>query len=191
MKTKKNDLIMQNKVFLWIALATGSILVIPLIAMQFSKEWHWTLFDFLFTGMLLFGSGLTFILAARKARNVTYRIAVGIAVAAALLLVWINAAVGIIGDDEHFNSLYFGVLALGMLGAFLTRFEARRLSTVLFIMALALLVIPSIALIVAPGVMMQPPGIVGVFGLNAIFAFLFSGSALLFRQANTINQRHK
>ena len=94
MKTKSNDIIMQNKVFIWIALATGLILLIPLIAMQFSDEVVWTLLDFATAGALLFGAGLMFVLAARKVDK-RYRVAIGIALAAALLYVWAELAVGI------------------------------------------------------------------------------------------------
>src|SRR5690606_2916685 len=38
MRTKNKDIIMQNKIFLWIAAATGLILSIPLIAMQFEND---------------------------------------------------------------------------------------------------------------------------------------------------------
>src|SRR5689334_13539241 len=56
MKTKSNDILMQNKVFLWIALATGLILLVPLIAMQLSDEVVWSLLDFATAGALLFGT---------------------------------------------------------------------------------------------------------------------------------------
>jgi len=41
----------------------------------------------------------TYELVARKAGNIAYRAAVGVAVAAALILVWVNGAVGIIGNE--------------------------------------------------------------------------------------------
>ena len=86
---------MQNKVFLWIALATGLILLIPLIAMQFTSEVNWTLWDFRAMGVLLFGTASLFVLAARKIRNNSHRIAIGIAFAVALLYLWAELAVGI------------------------------------------------------------------------------------------------
>lgn len=93
MKTKNSDILMQNKVFIWLVLATGLILLIPLIAMQFTSEMNWGLFDFVFAGALLFGTGLVFVLAARKLSK--YRTVIGIALAAALLLVWAELAVGV------------------------------------------------------------------------------------------------
>jgi hypothetical protein len=56
-----------------VALATAFILLIPLLA-----EAPWTLFDFVIAGVLIFGTGLTYVLAARKAGNIAYRFAVGI-----------------------------------------------------------------------------------------------------------------
>ncbi len=47
-----------------------------------------------------------------------YRFAVGVALAAAFLLVWMNLAVGLIGsEDNPANLMYFGVLAVGFIGA--------------------------------------------------------------------------
>ena len=92
---------MKNKNIIRIALVTAFILLMPLVAMQFSAEVDWNLFDFVVAGTLLFGSGLTYELIASKAGNTAYRAAVGVAVAAALLLVWINLAVGIIGSEDN------------------------------------------------------------------------------------------
>ena len=52
-------------------------------------------------GGLLFGAGLTYQQVARKAGNIGYRADVEIAVAAALVLTWINLAVGLIGTLEE------------------------------------------------------------------------------------------
>src|ERR687896_2261411 len=102
-----------------VALATAFILLIPLLA-----EWAWTLFDFVFAGALIFGTGLTYVLVARKAGNIAYRAAVGIALAAAFLLFWVNGAVGVIGsEDNPANVMYFGVLAIAIIGAIIARFR--------------------------------------------------------------------
>lgn len=93
MKTTNTDIIMQNKVFLWIALATGLLLLVPLLAMQFSDDVAWTLFDFATAGVLLFSAGLVFVLAARRTRK--YRVIIAIVVAAAFLYLWAELAVGI------------------------------------------------------------------------------------------------
>ena len=167
-----------------IALGTGLILLIPLVAMQFTEEVKWGVFDFIFMGALLFCTGLAFVLLARKARTVSYKAGVGIALAAGLLLVWVNAAVGIIGSDEAFNVLYLGALAVGVVGALVARFEPPGMARAMFATALALALVPVVALILWPSVVIdEPPGALGVFILNSFFVLLFVASALLFRRA--------
>ena len=178
---------MPNKVIVRISIGTAFILLIPLIAMQFTDEVDWDLFDFAFMGTLLFGTGLTYELVTRKASNVVYRVGVGVAVTAAFLLVWVNGAVGIIGNEGNpANVMYFGVLAVGFTGAVIARFESRGMARTLFATALAQALVPIIALIVwNPQVSSWgAAGVSGVFVLNAFFVLLFVGSALLFRHAS-------
>lgn len=131
---------------------------------------------------------------ARTSPHSAYRLAVGIAVLSALLLVWINAAAGIIGDGPV-NLMYVGVIAVGLIGAAIARLEPDGLARTLFAMALAQMSVPVIALVmwkagwqdllVHPNSPNPPfdPGIAPVFGLNAVFAMLWIGSAFLFRRA--------
>jgi hypothetical protein len=165
--------------------AALSLLLLPLVAMQFSAAWNWDLFDFGFAFVVLFGTGLTYELVARKVDNRVYKRAVGVAVVAALLLVWINGAVGIIGDDEAINVLYLGALIVGLIGAFRARFAPQGMARAAFAMAIAQILVPVIVLLIPNlrGALLEPPGVIGVIGLNAFFAALFIGSALLFRQA--------
>lgn len=93
----RTDIITQNKIFAWIVLATGLILAIPLVAMQFTDEVKWTPADFAVMGTLLFATGSLFVLAARKL-NKKYRLALGAAFLIALLYAWAELAVGIFTD---------------------------------------------------------------------------------------------
>jgi hypothetical protein len=162
-----------------VALATAFILLIPLLAAP-----AWTLFDFVFAGALIFGTGLTYVLVARKAGNIAYRAAVGIALAAAFILVWLTGAVGIIGsEDNNANSMYFGVLGVGIIGAIVARFRPHGMARALFATALAQALVAVIALIIGLGSPWSPPGVLGTLILNGFFAALFVGSALLFRDA--------
>jgi hypothetical protein len=112
-------------------------------------------------------------------KNTAYRTAVGVALAGTLLLIWINGAVGIIGDGPV-NVLYLLVVAIGIFGTLVARFHPVGMVRVLIAMAIAQMSVPVIALIWD-----QPfqPGVPQVFCLNAIFAMMFVGSALLFREA--------
>lgn len=86
---------MLNNHIVRIALATAFILLLPLVAMQFTDEVVWSITDFIVAGTLLFGTGLTYELLARRTRNIKYRAAIGAALAVALLLIWVELAVGI------------------------------------------------------------------------------------------------
>jgi hypothetical protein len=93
MKTSRTDIIQQNSVFLLLAIATGLVLLVPLIAMQFSEDVVWSLGDFIVMGVLLFATGSIFIWAARRAPR--HRLIIAVVVAAALLWVWVELAVGL------------------------------------------------------------------------------------------------
>ena len=181
MKTKHTDFLMQNKAILWIALGTGLLLMIPFIGMLVSDEWQWGFFDFIFMGGLIFGTGLTFVLVARQMNNFFYRIAVGVAGVAGFLLLWVNAAVEIIGDDNPANLMYLGVLATAFFGAIIARFKAAGMARAMFATAFAHTLVAVIAWIFYPT---ASPGPVGILAINAFFVMLWVGSALLFRNAS-------
>ena len=177
-------IIMQNKSIIRIALATAFILLLPLLAMQLTDEVVWDLADFAVAGVLLFGAGLTYELIARKAGHIAHRAAVGVAVAAALLLVWINLAVGIIGNEGNLaNLMYIGVLAVGIIGALIARFQPHGMARALFATALAQMLVAVIALAARLGTS-GPVWPRDVLIATGFFATLWLGSALLFRRAS-------
>jgi peptidoglycan/LPS O-acetylase OafA/YrhL len=87
----------QNKRLVGIVLTVALLLLIPFIAMQFTNEVNWTLFDFMVAGVLLLGTGLLCELVIRKVKNIKYRLAICGVILIALLLIWIELAVGIFG----------------------------------------------------------------------------------------------
>lgn len=172
-----------TKRILLLALATVGILMLPLIAMKFSAEVVWTLSDFVIMGVLIFGTGLTYLLATSKSANIAYRFATGMALASAFFLIWSNGAVGLIGSENNeINMLFFGVIAVGIIGAALSRFQPDKMALTLFTMAFAQLLISIIALIVGAH---QYPGssVYEVLAVNGFFITLFVVSGLLFRYA--------
>jgi hypothetical protein len=186
MKTKNTNIIMQNKNILLIALVVAFLLLLPLLAMQISDEVAWDMADFAVAGALLFGTGLAYELLARKADSLAYRAAVGVALAAALLLVWMNLAVGIIGSENNpANLMYIGVLAVGIIGALIARFRPSGMAGALFATALAQALVTVIALMAE-----NYRDAFEILILNGFFVALWVGSALLFRRANTtLNRR--
>lgn len=88
---------MQNKRLIGIVLSVALILLIPLIAMQFTDEVNWNLMDFVVMGVLLLGTGLVVELVLRKVKKTSHRIAMCGAILLAFLLIWAELAVGIFG----------------------------------------------------------------------------------------------
>ncbi len=183
---------MKNNNILKVAIGTVLLLLIPFIAMQFSKEVNWSPFDFCVAGLLLFGTGLTYMLVSRRSSNTTFRFAVGLSVMASLMLIWINLAVGIIGSENNpINLMYGGVLLVGIIGGIISRLHARGLSLTLFSMAVAQMFVPIIGLVFwkSNTSFDEAPGILGIFALNAFFSVLFAGAGFLFRQSSSMGAK--
>lgn len=163
--------------------AIAAFLLLPLAAMQFTGEVNWDETDFVVMSAMLFGACGVFELAARMTGNIAYRAAAGLAVVATFLLIWINLAVGIIGsEDNPANLMYFGVLAVGITGAFIADFQPHGMARALIATALAQASVGIIALIAGLGSTGENwPQVVVV--LNGFFAALWLLSAWLFRKA--------
>lgn len=165
-----------------IVLAAASVLLVPLLAMQITDEMAWDLFDFAFAGALLVGTGVSFELAARKRDDAVYRLAVGLALAAAFLLVWASGAVGVIGaagDDA--DLVYAGVLAVGITGVFVARLDAGGMARALFATAAAQASVAAIAVLAGWDAPASPS--LEIVAANGLFVALFLGSGWLFRKA--------
>ncbi|WP_224248141.1 hypothetical protein [Hyalangium gracile] len=151
------------------------MLLAPAVAMRFTEEVAWGPADFaIFGAMLLVACG-TYELAARMTGSTAYRAAVGVALAAAFTLVWMNLAVGIIGsEDNPANLMYGGVLVVGIAGAIIARFQPHGMARALVGTALAQALVAVIALIAGLG---------SALVLTGLFVALWLTSAQLFRKA--------
>jgi bacteriorhodopsin len=76
----------------------GLILLIPLIAMQFTKEVKWDIFDFVVMGTLLLITGLAIELVTRKLKSTYIKIGLALIILIMFLLIWAELAVGIFGS---------------------------------------------------------------------------------------------
>lgn len=87
-----------HKSLIRIGTVTAAVLAIPLVAMQFSEEWDWRLFDFVIIGILLAGTGLIYEFVIKKIKDTKHRLVFGLLLLLALLLVWAELAVGVFGS---------------------------------------------------------------------------------------------
>ncbi len=90
-------MITQNKRVLIIITSVTVLLLIPLIAMQFSDEVKWSVFDFVVAGVLLLSAAFSIEFVLRKINKKETRIVLLIIILLALIMVWLELAVGIFG----------------------------------------------------------------------------------------------
>lgn len=87
------------------AVVVALLLMLPFLAMQFDwqildpgsstrESVNWSVGDFVFAGVLLFGSALAYEFATRNVSNPKHKVVIGIVVATVLFIVWVGAATG-------------------------------------------------------------------------------------------------
>lgn len=71
------------------------VLLVPLIAMQFSDEWDWGPLDFVVVGVLLAGVGVDGQMIINGMKNNYRQVFAGLVLALAMVVIWVELAVGI------------------------------------------------------------------------------------------------
>lgn len=170
-----------GSIVVWALAAT--LLLIPAVAMQFTREVNWTALDFVTMGGLLASAAGAHEFLARKAPYWAYRAAAACALLTASLMVWINLAVGIIGSEQNdANAMYAGVLAVAIGGACLARLRAPGMARAMLAAAGAQMLVAVIAVALGLGVggPIWPRDILGVTAMLTA-SWLLAG--WLFRRA--------
>ncbi len=160
-----------------------AVVLAPLVAMQLGAPGvDWTLSDFIFAIVMIGGVGLLFELGVRVSRSWAYRGAVALGLAAGFLTIWINLAVGIVGNEDNpINLVFMGVVALAIAGAIIARGKAALMAWAMAAPAVAQALVGIVVFAFNDGA--EPPGRFGLLALIEGLAFLWLASALLFRNA--------
>ncbi len=66
----------------------GLLLLVPFVAMRFTDEVNWTVFDFVVMGVLLLVTGLTIEVALRKLNGALVKAAAVLAIMFGFVMVW-------------------------------------------------------------------------------------------------------
>jgi hypothetical protein len=173
--TRMNQL---GKTILRVALAALGLLMVPLVASRVVEGWNWPARAFVLVYVLFFGTGMAYAVIARRMGAWSYKAGVGLALAAGFALGWSNM-VHVADSENPANLLYYSVLAVGGVGAWLARLEARGLARTLFVMAAALALI---AVMLPSG---APPNLARNMAIgHGVYVALFTASGLLFRHAS-------
>jgi hypothetical protein len=163
--------------------AAAALLMVPAIAMQFTREVNWSFADFAVFGLMLGSVGLGAEFLVRQSGSAPYRLGAAMALLASFLLVWINLAVGIIGDEGNpANLMFAGVLSVACGGAIIAHFRATGMARAMAAAAAAQGLVGAVALVgrLGEGSAIWPRD---VLGATAMFVALWLVSAGLFRLA--------
>lgn len=158
--------------------AAAALLAVPFVAGA-----PWTPADYVFAAVMLGVAGGAIELGQRASTGLAYRAGALIAVAAAFMLVWINAAVGFFGSEDNDVNAVFGlVLLVAVGGTLLARLRASGVARAMAAAAITQLAIGLTGL--AAG--WATPGPIGVrttLGGTGFFCALWLASAALFARA--------
>jgi hypothetical protein len=155
----------------WIG--AGLLWLAPLVAMQFTEEVRWDVFDFAVFGVMLAVAASLFDLATRLGGTLSRRAAFALTIGTGFVMTWANLAVGLVGsEDDPINLMFWAPLVVAFLGGVLVRFRPRPFSLVLVVTAVAQMAPAVIAAVMGWGLALAPA---------AFFSVLWLGATALFR----------
>ena len=161
----------------------GWSIPVLLLLVPLATRAPWTPSDYVVAGALFAIVGLGIELAVRLSKDIVYRVAAAVAVVTGFLLVWVNIAVGFLGDEENpANLMFFGLLGLTLIGALAVRFRASGLARLLVATAVGQILIGVAALTFGLGASGDRGIYEAVMG-TSMFTVLWLASAWLFARA--------
>jgi hypothetical protein len=169
-----------GKTVLRVALGALAALMAPLVASQVVDGWNWEARGFVLAYVLFFATGMAYAVIARKMDAWSYKAGVGVALVAGFVLGWGNM-VHMTEKENPAFLVYFGVLVMGGVAAWIARLKARGMAEASFAMAVVLAAMAGTQLLLSGA----PAGAdrnqtIG----RAVCVALFAASGLLFRRAS-------
>jgi hypothetical protein len=150
------------------------LLILPAVAMRYTSEVDWNAPDFIIMGALFVTIGLGIEFLIRQSRSIAYRMGAVVALLTAFFTIWVDLAVGMIGDNDPYNLLFGGVLMIAFVGAILSKFRPGGMAATMCVAAAAQ------AAVAAGGFAIDPLGAV----FSMAFALPWFLAAALFHKAS-------
>jgi hypothetical protein len=163
--------------------AALALLLTPLVMMQISDQWHWTVGSFLLAGAVLAGLGLLYELAERFSGSRAYRAGVAVALLTSFLTVWTT----LVRDDGN-GIGFFLVIMAAVVGGFSAWFRPAGMARAMFGVAIMQALL-GVAIATAPSTASLPDGSFKALLFSGFFTALWLISATFFRTAT--NGDHK
>lgn len=155
----------------------SALLLTPLVMMQISDEWHWTLGSFLFAGIVIGGVGLLYELAEKVSESRAYRAGAAVALLTSFLTIWTT----IVRDDGNGIGFFLLVMA-AMVGWFSAWFRPAGMARAMLGVAIMQALL-SLAIATAPSTASTPDGGARILLFGGFFTALWLASATFFRAA--------
>ena len=86
---------MKAKNLLIIVLTTALILLVPMVAMQFTCQVNWKISDFAIMAFLLLCAGFMFEIMSNKFSSIWHKVTFAVVLFLLFLIIWIELAVGV------------------------------------------------------------------------------------------------
>ena len=158
--------------------AASALLLTPLVVMQFSDEWHWTIGSFLFAGAMIGGVGLLYDFVEWASASRAYRTGSAVAIMASFLTVWTT----LVRDDGTAIS-YFLLIMAAVVGGFSAWFRPAGMARTMLGVAIMQALL-GVAIATAPSTASMPDGSSRALLFAGFFTALWLISATFFRVAS-------
>jgi hypothetical protein len=157
--------------------AALALLLTPLVMMQISDGWRWTLRSFLLAGAVIGAVGLLYELAERASRSRAFRAGVAVALLTSFLTAWST----VVRDDGNGIGFFLVIFAAAVVG-FSAWFRAAGLARTALGVAIMQALL-GLAIATAPSTASLPDGASKVLFASGVFTVLWLMSAACFRVA--------
>lgn len=163
--------------------AALALLLTPLVMMQISNEWHWSIGSFLVAGIMIGGVGLLYELAERASNSRAYRAGAAIAFGTSFLTVWAT----VVRDDGNGIGFFLLIMA-AVVGGFSASFRAPSMARAMLGVAIMQALL-GIAIATAPSTANTPDGSFKALLFSSFFAALWLISGTFFHAAAKENRK--
>jgi len=151
-----------------------ALLLTPLVMMQISDEWHWSVGSFVVAGVMIGGVGLLYELAERASGSRAYRAGVAIALAASFLTVWATFV-----RDDGTGIGFFLVIMAAAVGGFSAWFRPAGMARAMLGVAIMQGLL-GVAIATAPSTASLPDGQFKALAFSGFFVVMWLISAAFF-----------
>lgn len=163
--------------------AASALLLTPLVMMQFSDEWHWTIGSFILAAAVIGGVGLLYELGERLSGHRSYRAGGVVALAVSVLTLWTT----IVRDDGSGLGFILLIMAAAV-GTFAAWFRPAGMARAMLGVGIMQTLLGA-AIATAPATAALSDGGSRVLWFSAAFALLWLTSAACFRAAASADRR--